>query len=101
MKKSTKKKIEETVKKGVIGTRKAVGEVKKISGKTVSYVKKRIPSEKGVKNATRITARFATKTALATKDRTQKIAKKVYKTGRDIANSVRKGIEEAKKERGR
>jgi hypothetical protein len=98
MKKSTGRKIRETAKKGATKTYEVAGKVKGISRKTVTYAKGKLPSERKVKDAARVTAKFATKVAFSTKDKTKKIAGAISKTSRGIVGSVKEGIAEAKKE---
>ena len=98
MKKTTKRKIREIVKKGVVDAGKITKKVKKISSKTVSYMKGKLPNRKEVKGATRVVARLASKTAIVAKNKTKKMAGMLMETGRDVMEGVIEGVKDAKRE---
>jgi gas vesicle protein len=98
MKNSTKKKIRETAKRGAIKAREVADEVKKMSDQVSSSVKGKMPSKEEVRGAAKAAAKFASKTALETKDKTRKIAGIISETSRDIIDSVKEGVEDAKRE---
>jgi len=97
MKPRTKDKIRNVVKKSLTSTRVAASKAHELLKKAGETARKRAFSQKEVNSASRKMARAAVTEALATKKAVKKAGSKIVNFSSEVAQSVRAGIEDAKR----